>query len=186
MLSEKKRSPARKLPVPQLDDVTLCRQLKLLLECEANARARFGAWQFSPDDEMAIYVDLPEIGDTAISVLFEADWAGDGDKALVCLLYNHAPKLLELAKEALAEREHKMVREQKEVRRQQAQQLREAADILERNLSWRGTRTLSGGQVQEVGSHYAGSHEIDPLTAIGLGYTITALREQASQIRSGS
>ena len=60
-----------------------------------------------------------------------------------------------------------------------AQQLREAADIIENNLEWTGTRTLHGGKEQTVGSKtHLSVFGVGPVRAIELGYNIVAHREQ--------
>jgi hypothetical protein len=63
-------------------------------------------------------------------------------------------------------------------RRHVAQQLREAADIVEHDLGWTGTRTIANGKEQTVGSDKQfTAFGVGPVRAIELGYTITAHRE---------
>ncbi|MCX6845064.1 MAG: hypothetical protein NTU84_00605 [Verrucomicrobia bacterium] len=64
-----------------------------------------------------------------------------------------------------------------------AQQLREAADIIESGLEWSGTRTLHGGKEQTVGSKtHISVFGVGPVRAIELGYTIVANREQNDEL----
>ena len=60
-----------------------------------------------------------------------------------------------------------------------AQQLREAADIIESGIEWTGSRKLHGGKEQTVGSKcHLSVFGVGPARAIELGYTIVAHREQ--------
>lgn len=59
-----------------------------------------------------------------------------------------------------------------------AQQLREAADIVAGDLEWTGTRNFCTGKVQVVESYRQNRiWGLSPLSAIGIGYTIKAIRK---------
>lgn len=58
-----------------------------------------------------------------------------------------------------------------------AQQLREAADIVEHDLPWTGHRTLVSGAKQTVGSSTDLAWSVGPARAVELGYHIEAQRE---------